>query len=89
MQLSIDRYGQQSPPRSFFPPTYKIVLVGNFGVGKSAFLWRFLHKDYRPFGNVPVIDMEQKRITVKDKAIELELWDTAGTIRFVQYRELY
>lgn len=76
MQLSIDRYSFQATPRSFFPPTYKIVIVGNFGVGKTALLWRFLHKD-NANGKVDVV---QKRITVKDKDIELEFWDTAGML---------
>ena len=74
MQLSIDRYSFQAPPTSFFPVTYKVVIVGNFGTGKTALLWRFLHKD---FGS-GIIDVAQKRMTIKEKDIELEFWDTAG-----------
>uniref|UniRef100_A0A1X7U0Q0 Uncharacterized protein n=1 Tax=Amphimedon queenslandica TaxID=400682 RepID=A0A1X7U0Q0_AMPQE len=78
MQLSVDRYSFQVPPKHFFPETYKVVIVGNFGAGKTALLWRFLHKD---FGS-GIIDVVQKRITVKENDIELEIWDTAGQERF-------
>ena len=77
MQLSIDRYSFQVPPKSLFPETYKIVIVGNFGAGKTALLWRFLHKDFAS----GIIDVVQKKITVKEKDIELEFWDTAGKIQ--------
>lgn len=86
MQLSVDSDSYQGPPRSFFPPTYKVVIVGNFGVGKTALLWHFLHKDLAANGKLDVV---HKRITIKDKDIELEFWDTVGMNTTIQIMKLH
>lgn len=79
MQLSIDSCSGPFGPQSFFPPTYKIVLVGNLGVGKTTLLWRYIHKEFRS-SKVTVIDVERKRTTIRNREVELEFWDTAGII---------
>lgn len=66
-------------PSSIFPPTYKVVVVGKFGVGKTSLLWRYLHNEFRSVeSRVTIVDVEKKKITYKDRQVELELWDTAG-----------
>ena len=66
-------------PSSIFPPTYKVVIVGKFGVGKTSLLWRYIHNEFRSVDSrVTIVDVEKKRITYAERQVELEFWDTAG-----------
>ena len=66
-------------PSSIFPPTYKVVIVGKYGVGKTSLLWRYLHNEFRSVDSrVTIVDVEKKRITYSERQVELEFWDTAG-----------
>ena len=80
MEISVDCGSVNTPcPNSFFPPTYKIVIVGNYSVGKTTLLWRFLHKEFRSADHrVTVVDIERKKVVSQNKEVELEFWDTAG-----------
>ena len=62
---------------------YKIVLVGDSGVGKSNLLKRFT-KDEFSFDSKSTIGVEfaTKVLRIKDKVIKVQLWDTAGQERF-------
>lgn len=63
-------------------PTYKVVVVGKYGVGKTSLLWRYLHGDFHSAGTrVTIVDVQKKRVTCDDKEVELELWDTAGVLQ--------
>lgn len=93
MELSVDcssssscGINPQHSPASFFPPTYKIVIVGNYSVGKTTLLWRYLHKEFRSADHrVTVVDIERKKVTSQNKEVELEFWDTAGQSVSQQY----
>lgn len=84
MELSVDcsvehNENQHHTSDSFFPPTYKIVIVGNYCVGKTTLLWRYLHKEFRSAEHrVTVVDIERKKVVSQSKEVELEFWDTAG-----------
>lgn len=62
---------------SFFPPIYKIMIIGKCGVGKTSLLWRFLYREFKDDLRGTIIDKETKRVDVKNTHIDLELWDTA------------
>ena len=80
MELSVDG-GSCQFANSFFPPTYKIVLVGNYGVGKTTLLWRYVHKEFRSVETrVTVVDIERKKVTARNREVEIEFWDTAGSL---------
>ncbi len=79
MELSVEPSNIIYNPDSLFPPTYKIVIVGNYCVGKTTLLWRYLHKEFRSIDHrVTVVDIERKKVTSQNKEVELEFWDTAG-----------
>ncbi len=81
LQIKGDGRGTFSKPSncsSFFPPIYKIMIIGKCGVGKTSLLWRFLYKEFKDDLRGTIIDKETKRINVKDTHIDLELWDTAS-----------
>ena len=70
--------GLATPSSSFFPPVYKIMIIGKCGVGKTSLLWRFLYKEFKDDLRGTIIDKETKRVSVKNMHIDLELWDTAS-----------
>jgi Ras-related protein Rab-8A len=62
---------------------YKLLLIGNSGVGKSCTLLRFTDDSFTPsFITTIGIDFKIRTIEVDDKRIKLQVWDTAGQERF-------
>ncbi|CBZ56112.1 putative Ras family domain-containing protein [Neospora caninum Liverpool] len=62
---------------------FKLVTVGDSGVGKSCLLMRFVQDQYSAF-HVSTIGVDFKSVLtmVKGKVCTLQLWDTAGQERF-------
>lgn len=62
---------------------FKIIVVGNSGVGKSSLLFRFIDGEFYE-NQLPTIGVDFKRKTIEheDKSIKLQIWDTAGQERF-------
>uniref|UniRef100_A0A0G4FAI6 Uncharacterized protein n=1 Tax=Chromera velia CCMP2878 TaxID=1169474 RepID=A0A0G4FAI6_9ALVE len=62
---------------------FKLVTVGDSGVGKSCLLTRFTQDYYADF-HVATIGVDFKTVItmVKGKLVKLQLWDTAGQERF-------
>lgn len=62
---------------------FKVLLIGNSGVGKSSLLLRFaddvFHDSFMPTIGV---DFKIRTIEVDGKVIKLQIWDTAGQDRF-------
>ena len=66
-------------------PLYKVCLVGDGGVGKSAILERFLGTEERfQAGYKPTIGMgiAVKSITIDNCTINFQIWDIAGQPHF-------
>ena len=66
-------------------PLYKVCLVGDGGVGKSAILERFLGREERfQVGYKPTIGMgiAVKRIIIDNCEIHFQIWDIAGQPHF-------
>ena len=62
---------------------YKVVLIGNSGVGKTSLLLRFSDDVFNqsPLSTVGV-DFKMKTLKVDDKIVKMQIWDTAGQERF-------
>lgn len=66
-----------------FDHQIKLVLVGDSGVGKSSLLLRFTTSD--TFNAIPVtigVDFKKKALTLRDKRLDVTIWDTAGQEKF-------
>ncbi|XP_036360471.1 ras and EF-hand domain-containing protein isoform X2 [Octopus sinensis] len=69
---------------------FKIVFVGDSGVGKSSFIHRFCHDDFQPtFAATIGVDFRIKSIEVGGHLFALQLWDTAGQERFRSITKQY
>lgn len=66
-------------------PCHKVILVGEYGVGKSSLFRRFVDNSFEPD---PVrlskagLDNFSKTMKIEEQAIQLRVWDTAGIERF-------
>ena len=62
---------------------FKVLLIGNSGVGKSSLLLRFADDVFNDnFMPTIGVDFKIRTIDVDQKTIKLQIWDTAGQERF-------
>ncbi|XP_010178014.1 PREDICTED: GTP-binding protein GEM-like, partial [Mesitornis unicolor] len=74
-----------SPDRIF-----KVVFVGNSGVGKSSFIHRFCYDRFLAELNATIgVDYQVRSLMVDNTQVALQLWDTAGQERFRSITKQY
>ncbi|VDP20018.1 unnamed protein product [Soboliphyme baturini] len=62
---------------------FKILLIGDSGVGKTCLLFRFSEDSFNnSFISTIGIDFKIRTIELDGKKIKLQIWDTAGQERF-------
>lgn len=62
---------------------FKLVLIGDSGVGKSCLLLRFADNEFvESFISTIGVDFRFRTLKLKDKTVKLQIWDTAGQERF-------
>ena len=62
---------------------FKLLVVGESGVGKTCMLLRFADDNFEEnFLSTIGVDFKVKLITVNDKKVKLQIWDSAGQERF-------
>jgi Ras-related protein Rab-10 len=62
---------------------FKLLLIGDSGVGKTCILFRFSDDAFNTtFISTIGIDFKIKTIDINGKRVKLQIWDTAGQERF-------
>ena len=62
---------------------FKLLLIGNSGVGKSCLLLRFSDDTYtNDYISTIGVDFKIKTVELDGKTVKLQIWDTAGQERF-------
>ena len=63
---------------------FKVVLIGDSGVGKSNLLSRFTRNEFSLETKSTIgVEFATRSIRVDDKIVKAQIWDTAGQERFV------
>ncbi|KAJ7970456.1 Ras-related protein like [Quillaja saponaria] len=62
--------------------SFKILLIGDSGVGKSSLLLSFISNTVHDLSPTIGVDFKMKLLTVGGKRMKLTIWDTAGQERF-------
>ncbi|KNC97040.1 small GTP-binding protein domain [Spizellomyces punctatus DAOM BR117] len=74
-----------SPPDREVSATFKLLLIGDSGTGKSSLLLRFTDDTWLQPDQTSAtigVDFKVKIVDVDDKRFKLAIWDTAGQERF-------
>eukprot|EP00252_Welwitschia_mirabilis_P011706 TRINITY_DN26078_c0_g1_i1.p1 TRINITY_DN26078_c0_g1~~TRINITY_DN26078_c0_g1_i1.p1 ORF type:complete len:210 (+),score=42.83 TRINITY_DN26078_c0_g1_i1:378-1007(+) len=65
-----------------FDHVFKLLLIGDSGVGKSSLLLRFTSDSFDDLSPTIGVDFKLKYMTIGGKRLKLSIWDTAGQERF-------
>lgn len=69
---------------------YKIVLIGDSGVGKTSLLLRFSDNIFSQSPLTTIgLDFKMKTMKVDNRIIKMQIWDTAGQERFRSISQTY
>ncbi|XP_036381002.1 ras-related protein Rab-30-like [Megalops cyprinoides] len=69
---------------------FKIVLIGNAGVGKTCLVRRFTQGLFPPGQGATIgVDFMIKTVDIKGQKVKLQIWDTAGQERFRSITQSY
>mmetsp|Transcript_3824 Transcript_3824/g.5199 ORF Transcript_3824/g.5199 Transcript_3824/m.5199 type:complete len:212 (-) Transcript_3824:139-774(-) len=62
---------------------FKYIIIGDTGVGKSCLLLQFTDKRFQPVHDLTIgVEFGARMISVDEKNIKLQIWDTAGQESF-------
>jgi len=75
--------GASSPKEEEYDYLFKIVLIGDSGVGKSNLLSRFTRNEFSLESKSTIgVEFATKSIQAEGKTIKAQIWDTAGQERY-------
>ena len=85
-----DHFSEVSEEDYEVTSAFKIIFLGDSGVGKTNIMKRF-SDDMFDFYSKPTIgvDFRTKVIKIKDHIIKLQIWDTAGQERYKSFTKAY
>lgn len=69
---------------------FKIVIVGDYGVGKSTLISKFVENKFRD-EYIPTlgVNISRKSLDVNDSHVDLMIWDIAGQDQFLTVRQRF
>eukprot|EP00929_Paragymnodinium_shiwhaense_P112608 TRINITY_DN80865_c0_g1_i1.p1 TRINITY_DN80865_c0_g1~~TRINITY_DN80865_c0_g1_i1.p1 ORF type:complete len:208 (+),score=48.38 TRINITY_DN80865_c0_g1_i1:60-683(+) len=72
-----------APAETTHDHLFKILVIGDSGVGKSSILLRFCEDDFNEKQASTIgVDFKTKHIQIRGQKLKLAVWDTAGQERF-------
>ena len=65
--------------------TYKVIILGLYGVGKTSIIYRLMKKKVdKEYAPTISADVKNFQIKINDKIIQIQMWDTCGNDEFVE-----
>jgi Ras-related protein Rab-1A len=65
------------------PITYKLIIIGDLGVGKTCLVKRYVNGDHTyDYASTIGVDFLTKSVEIDNKQYRLNMWDTTGQERF-------
>lgn len=62
---------------------FKVVFVGDSGVGKSSIIYRFCHDSFKSTFSATIgVDFQIKTVQLETHLVAMQIWDTAGQERY-------
>ena len=62
---------------------FKLILIGNSGVGKSSIIQRYMKQTFEESYKCTIgVDFLMKTLEINNKTVKLQLWDTAGQEKY-------
>eukprot|EP01035_Chromulina_nebulosa_P020077 gene20077-26071_t len=62
---------------------FKYIIIGDSGVGKSCLLLQFIEKRFQHVHDLTIgVEFGARNITVDNRSVKLQIWDTAGQESF-------
>jgi Ras-related protein Rab-2A len=62
---------------------FKYIIIGDTGVGKSCLLLQFTDKRFQPVHDLTIgVEFGARMVTIDNKQVKLQIWDTAGQESF-------
>jgi len=81
--MNTDNTIDSSAPQNYSQNKFKIVFLGDQGVGKTSIIKRFIYDTFDESNAATIgVDLISKTVTLQSKTIRLNLWDTAGQEKF-------
>jgi Ras-related protein Rab-11A len=72
-----------SSPNDNYDYLFKIIIIGDSGVGKSSILTRYTRNEFGLETKSTIgVELATSLMTIDDKNIKCAIWDTAGQERF-------
>lgn len=73
-------YEQEEPKIDY---VFKMVIIGDSGVGKSQLLSRFSKNEFGSNSRATIgVEFQTKTISIENKLVKAQIWDTAGQERY-------
>ena len=76
--------------QTYHDALFKIIIIGDSGIGKSCVLKRLMEDDFKDDHDVTVgVEFGSHLIKVEDKILKLQVWDTAGQESFRSITKIF
>ena len=65
--------------------TYKVIIIGSFGVGKTSIINKLGNKEFdKEYYPTISADIKNFQVKVNNKILQIQIWDTCGNEKFVE-----